>query len=1098
MNFKTYCIDKSLILSLFFIAFFSIGINAQNPLTNQNEVPFSNLDELRISVYINPTWDFDTNVKISRSEKVYVNVLDLFYNLKISCVASENGKKLTGFIINEKNSYSIDSNSNEITIGGKVFKTNNNLVLENGIFYIDTGLLSDVFGLNFIFNPRSLSATVTSNFELPYLKGKRIEMAHENISKLKQPEKMADSIISRTYNVFKFGTLDWSANSFQTENQSSTNNIRLGLGAELFFGEANVSVNYNDKYKFDSRQVQYNWRWIDNDKKYIKQVQLGRFSNNSISFLSAPLNGITINNSSTTVRKAKGYYTINDVTEPNWVVELYLNDVLINYTTADASGVYSFKVPNIYGYTKINLRFRGPLGEERFEERVMNVPYIFLPEKTFEYNMSAGILQDGQNSRFGKADFKYGLNHFITLGGGVEYLSSIPEKPFIPFANMAIQPFNRLVLNFEYAHDVRARGLLNYYFTKSAFLELEYTKYVEGQLATRFNALEERKLKLFYPIKINKISGFMRLNYNQLIYDPFNYNQIDYMLSASYKKISFNSSTVLNWVGVNSAFVNTFLSMSYRTNNNLVIRPSMGYAVTENDFINYRLEIEKRYNKMYFTASYQKNVFANSDNYLLSFKYDLPFALVNIAAFYNDRTLSLSQNVQGSMAFGGDHYTEVSNNSSVGRGGVLFYPFLDLNGNGIRDNGEKMVMLSTVNVSGGQAKISKKDLIVRVSGLNAFVNYNVEFINSDLESIAWRFKHNTYQVLVDPNQFKKVEVPIIVVGEVSGMLYLNSEDKLKGLGLLTVQIFNDKNIKVAETLSESDGYFTYLGLNPGSYTIRLDDEQLEKLKYQSTPRMHSVVIKVSEEGTIVEGLDFQVMAKVAKQVTQIIDVVVPETLLQPVKKILLDTITPTPFNNVTDAKDLFYSIKVGVYKDHIMPKKLVNLDTVFYEDLADGTVQYYYGFFRTLERAIIAKNTLVFRGILNTSVVTYQYGKKVPEPTSVNQKDGKPKEDLISNVKEDQINTKKNTSFGRIFDNKEDFFSVQIGVFKNYVPSERLWDFEPVYYELIEGDLIRYISGKFKTYGEAKKMKYKINKQGVKDAFIVKYRDGLRYNSNKN
>jgi hypothetical protein len=67
---------------------------------------------------------------------------------------------------------------------------------------------------------------------------------------------------------------------------------------------------------------------------------------------------------------------------------------------------------------------------------------------------------------------------------------------------------------------------------------------------------------------------------------------------------------------------------------------------------------------------------------------------------------------------------------------------------------------------------------------------------------------------------------------------------------------------------------------------------------------------------------------------------------------------PKSIKNILDSEELFYSIKVGVYKDHSMPKELENLDTVFYEDLADGKVQYYYGFFRSLDRAIIAKNAL--------------------------------------------------------------------------------------------------------------------------------------------
>jgi hypothetical protein len=42
--------------------------------------------------------------------------------------------------------------------------------------------------------------------------------------------------------------------------------------------------------------------------------------------------------------------------------------------------------------------------------------------------------------------------------------------------------------------------------------------------------------------------------------------------------------------------------------------------------------------------------------------------------------------------------------------------------------------------------------------------------------------NRSYEILVDPNQYKKVEVPIVVVGEVNGMVYLNTEGKLKRIG----------------------------------------------------------------------------------------------------------------------------------------------------------------------------------------------------------------------------------------------------------------------------------------------------------------------------
>ncbi|PQB06742.1 hypothetical protein BST83_05920 [Polaribacter filamentus] len=81
------------------------------------------------------------------------------------------------------------------------------------------------------------------------------------------------------------------------------------------------------------------------------------------------------------MRTASGSYTVTDTTEPNWTVELYINDILIDFTQADAAGLYVFKVPIVYGYTVIKLKFYGPLGEERTEERIKNTPYSFMQEK---------------------------------------------------------------------------------------------------------------------------------------------------------------------------------------------------------------------------------------------------------------------------------------------------------------------------------------------------------------------------------------------------------------------------------------------------------------------------------------------------------------------------------------------------------------------------------------------------------------------------------------------------------------------------------------------------------------------------------------------
>jgi hypothetical protein len=845
---------------VFLICYMCVQFSFSNELPVFKDIdlnPIVSFDEVPIVFIVNGYIQFETDVIITESNKVYINIQDLFKNLGIQCVESNYGNNLVGFIENESKKYDINFDKKQITVGETVLRSVNGIVKEFGSIYIESTVIAEAFGLVSIFNYRSLSIKLESNFELPLVKEMRIEKIRQNVLKIQDNPILVDTIVNRNYHLFKAGVLDWSFDSYQAKNERSINRFGIGVGAELLYGQANISLIYDDYNKFESRQLNYNWRWADNDKTIIKQAQLGKVYGSSISFLNGPVIGGSFSNSPNTVRKAKGFHTINEYTEPNWTVELYINDVLIDYTTSDASGLFEFKVPIVYGYTTIKLKYYGPLGEERTEERTMNVPFTFIPAKTLEYNVTGGVLENSQNSKFGKGVINYGINNFLTIGVGMEYLNTIPDNPYIPFATLAFQPFSKMVINLEYAQNVRMKGLLNYYFGKSAFLEIDYSNYKKGQKATLFNANEERRIRLSIPYKSKKISGYTKLNYNQNVYDGFNYNQFDAIFSGYYKNYSANIATLLNWVSDKPTYLTSILSLSYRMHNGLIIRPSAEFNVGDKEVIRYRAEIEKRVSKMNFSASFERNMVTKSNNMFFSFRYDLPFARAGMStSYYNDR-FNFSENVQGSLAFGGDNYVHSAHNSSLGKGGILFYPFLDLNQNGKRDKNEKTVLLSNVKITGGKAVVSKKDSIVRISDLNAFINYNVTFSDNDLDNISWRFKHKTYQILVDPNQYKTVDVPILVMGEVNGMVLVNNDESIKGLGRITIQIYNKKGEKVAETLSESDGYYSYLGLKPGEYSIKVDDTQLEKLGYQPTPLIHNTIIKTLVDGDIVEGMDFE-------------------------------------------------------------------------------------------------------------------------------------------------------------------------------------------------------------------------------------------------
>lgn len=861
-----YCfLLKGLILAFILIILAEGEVKGQDIYRDENEVPAFSYDEIPVLVRIEGYGNFYIDAIYAKNDLLYVNISELFKLLQIPCIVGQKGDSLGGFIENESRKYSVDFTNGQVKTGHKTLNIQTGLKKELGSIYMESSLFAEAFGITLTFNFRSLTIILKSDFELPIIKYQRIEKLRDNMAKVKG-EIIADTIVQRNYHVFRFGTVDWSVASSQTGEKLTENRFGISVGTEFLFGEADIAINYSDQYKFDNRQLYYLWRWVDNDKSLIKQAQVGKISNQTISFINAPVVGAVVRNSPTTVRKAKGYYIINELTEPNWTVELYINDVMVDYTTADASGLYLFKVPIVYGYTTLKLKFYGPLGEERIEERTMNVPYTVMPTGEFEYSLSAGMVQDSSKSHFGKAEFNYGVNRFLTVGGGMEYLSSIPNGAYIPYARATFQPFSKLTINAEYDHGVKARGLLDYYFGKSALLEIDYSKYKEGQLATQFNALEERKVRLSVPFRYKKIIGFSKFDYTQFVYKPFNYNQVNITISAYYKQFSANSSTQLNWIDQKSAYVTSNLALSYRLKHGYIIRPSAQYNVSGSKFITYKIAIEKSIPKGYLTATYERNVLSDDNLFSINFKYDLNFARTNVNATHRNGNIILSESAQGSLAFGsGNNYIHGSNNSSVSKGGISLYPFLDLNYNGIFDANEHLVKLTSVRIMGGRAIFSKKDSIVRIPDLNAFTNCRIELDDNDLENISWRFKNKIYSVLVDPNQFKRVDVPVIPVGELSGTAYMNTDNSLKGIGRISVKIYKKDGLKVvAETLSESDGYIYFLGLKPGEYVARVDPEQLSNLDFTANPSQIEFTIKPLEQGDMVGGIDFVLTKKPEK------------------------------------------------------------------------------------------------------------------------------------------------------------------------------------------------------------------------------------------
>lgn len=815
-------------------------------------------EEISVSIYLQGLGAAEIPA-IIRGGHIYLSPDDLFDFLKINHTLSASKDTLSGFLLNLQDKYLIDAAHQAIWYQRK--KTD--LIPEDLIrtltgCYLKADCYGKAFGLNSTFNFRNLSVNLDTKLDLPVIRALRQDQIRGSINHIQGIEKI-DTTLARTYPGFRLGMADWSVTSTQQQHRINYTALNLSLGAVLFGGETDVSLNYNNNQPFSIRNQFYSWRFVNNANPVLRQLIAGKIAPKTIASVYGPVTGIQITNTSSINRSSFGTYKLSDLTEPGWKVELYVNNELIDYRQADASGFFSFDVPMLYGNTQVDLRFYGPWGEERTQRRKISIPFNFLPKKELEYNLYAGMVEDGRGSRYASGNINYGLTSKVTIGGGMEYLSSIPSQKTTPFLTTSLRLASNLLLYTEYAYGVRAKGILNYRLPSDLDLELDYTHYNRDQHAVMFNYREERKAIINFPIRSRHFTLFSRLTISQLCLSSSQYTNFEWLFSGVIAGVNTNLTTYSNLGIANGSLTHSILSQTYNLPQRLLFTPQIQYQYDTKKIAAVKFDLERPLSKSaYIKLSFERHLLLHSYNTGISLRYDLPFARTAATASRNSNSrMSLTQSATGSLLYDqATHHLSASNNSNVGKSGFTVVSYLDLNANGKRDADEPKVAGLSLRIGGGVMKYSDRDTLIRITGLEPYRNYVLSVNASSFDNLTWLLKKSAISVTAEPNHFKLIEIPVTVAAEVSGMVYMKNNKDRKGLGNIKVNFYDKQAQLIKQVLTESDGYFNYLGLIPGSYTVTIDTTQLQRLTMTSAPASFPVTVRKSIAGDVADGLEF--------------------------------------------------------------------------------------------------------------------------------------------------------------------------------------------------------------------------------------------------
>ena len=545
--------------------------------------------------------------------EVYLSVSEVLDFIKIKNTPNSNFTSIEGFFINQKNTFKFDQSTNTISYKEEVFRLRSgDLIHSSTNLFLKASYFNQIFGLENSFSFRSLSVGMSSKLELPAIREARLQVLRDNLNKIKM-EFVADTTIVRDKPLLHFGTANWAINTTQQAEGGHSERMLLNLGGIVAGGELTTSLNLISNQPIKTRNQYYRWRYVNNDNKYIKQVTLGKIGASTKSTILFPVIGAQITNASTKIRKSFGTYILSDHTQANWTVELYINNVLIDYMQADANGFFSFDVPLMYGRTEVSLRYYGPWGEEQLFSNQFVVPTAFLPKTEMEYTISSGIIEDGKGSVFTNAKVNYGLSNHVTLGAGVEYVSSLESNKSIPFLNSSFRLSSQLFLTASYYSKVLLDLNLNYTTPRNLRFDFDYSKYDKNQQAIRFNYTEIRRASVSLPIRSSFFSGTSRFNVQQNLINSTKFTTSEFLLSGSSRGFNFNFTTNAFFTSNNKPIVYSNFSTSLRLPKRFVLVPQLRYGYDADAMTTLQTQLRKPiFKKGYIQASFNYN-FNNQD-----------------------------------------------------------------------------------------------------------------------------------------------------------------------------------------------------------------------------------------------------------------------------------------------------------------------------------------------------------------------------------------------------------------------------------------------------------------------------------------------------
>ena len=575
-----------------------------------------------------------------------------------------------------------------------------------------------------------------------------------------------------------------------------------------------------------------------------------------------------------------------------WEVELYRNEVLLDFQASRADGLYDFEdVPLLFGFNLLRLKFYGPQGQRREDVRRILVGQKQLPpgENYFRIAVNqqdrrlltgdtdtTGDGLQGKNRAF--VEFEHGLTRNLSLAANA---STIPlddgRRSYAGIGARGVMGpvFGQVDVVRDsvggWAGTLKLQtgiaGLLNLSGEHSRFSGFESERVV----ATDSEVQSRSKLRLDGVIPVPLL---LRIPYSLTAQRNIDRSgrtetRITNRLSATFNGLSVSNN--LAWRrDRDDGSKNTNLTGDLFTGGHygrLALRSSLSYelkpvrqlttsTVTADWLINRessaRFAIQRQLNGdgiTTYTAGLNK-LFER-------------FALGLLGDYSTKHELNARLTL--SFSLGREPRTgrwSVGSREIAHKGAMSARVFLDENQNGRFDAGDQPIEGVTFIANNRRiATPTGEDGTAFITGLPADRATNFTILRGSLEDPYWIPRPEGVAVVVRPGVVGQAEFAVISTGEGDGTVYRRRGTSEQEVADVVVQLLDPDGKLVTEVKTAFDGFYLFEFVPPGRYVVRIDPEQMARLKLTASAES---AVEIHGDGTVLNGLDFTLESATAE------------------------------------------------------------------------------------------------------------------------------------------------------------------------------------------------------------------------------------------